>query len=59
MDKQISDNQNAAGEDRYRSFMARHPHITIRAPEATSLGHATALNRVTVERFCENLYDVY
>jgi hypothetical protein len=59
MDKQISDNQNAAGEYKYHSFMARHPHISVRAPEATSLSHATAFNRLTVGRFFENFCGVY
>ena len=44
-------NQNAAGEDWCRGFMARYTHLTIRALEATSLCRATAFNCVTVGKF--------
>ena len=54
-----NENQNAAGEDWYRGFMARHSHLAVRAPEATSLGRATAFNRVTIGNFFEKLGEVY
>ncbi|XP_065574282.1 uncharacterized protein LOC136036157 [Artemia franciscana] len=54
-----NENQNAAGEDWYRGFMARQSHLAVRAPEATSLGRATAFNRVTVGNFFEKLGEVY
>lgn len=49
----------AAGEDWYRGFMQRHPELTIRQAEATSLGRATAFNRFTVQQFFNNLRTLY
>ncbi|XP_076128435.1 uncharacterized protein LOC143109550 [Alosa pseudoharengus] len=43
-----------AGEDWFRSFLARR-HLSIRTPEATSLGRATAFNKTTVREFFDNL----
>ncbi|GLD75025.1 uncharacterized protein AKAME5_002635800 [Lates japonicus] len=46
-----------AGKDWFKSFMSRH-HLSIRMPEATSLGRATAFNRTTVGEFFDNLANV-
>ncbi|KAJ8343529.1 hypothetical protein SKAU_G00308580 [Synaphobranchus kaupii] len=46
--------KQCAGEDWFGSFLARR-HLSVRTPEATSLGRATAFNKTTVEEFFENL----
>ncbi|KAF2893711.1 hypothetical protein ILUMI_12462 [Ignelater luminosus] len=44
-----------AGKDWYYNFMKRHPSISLRTPEATSLNRITAFNEVDVKTFYDNL----
>lgn len=44
-----------AGMDWYYGFMARHPYIALRKPEATSLSRISAFNAEEVELFFDNL----
>lgn len=44
-----------AGLDWLFGFMERHPGLSIRAPEATSLSRATSFNKTNVGKFYENL----
>lgn len=44
-----------AGKDWYYSFMKRHPSISLRTPEATSLNRITAFNEADVKVFYDNL----
>lgn len=49
-----------AGIEWLRTFMKRHKRkISLRKPEATSLGRSTAFNRHTVSEFFENLDKVH
>lgn len=52
-------NQNQkAGKDWMMGFIDRHRNITVRTPEATSLGRATSFNEVNVSKFFDNLDSV-
>lgn len=45
----------AATRDWLRGFMSRHGNLSLRTPEATSVGRATAFNKYTVQLFFDNL----
>lgn len=47
-----------AGKDWLRAFMKRHPDLTVRKPEPTSIGRMSAFNRHNVEQFYSNVYRV-
>jgi hypothetical protein len=50
--------EQLAGENWLRGFRSRHPSISLRTPEATSMARATAFNRAHVEGFFNNLIEV-
>lgn len=47
-----------AGADRFSNFMKRHPSLSIRTPEATSLSRATSFNKENVASFFKKLAEV-
>jgi hypothetical protein len=47
-----------AGRDWLVNFMKRHPNLSIRRPQATSLGRATGFNQFTVSQFFQKLDEV-
>ena len=48
-----------AGYDWLKGFMGRHPKLSLRSPEATSLGRATSFNKSNVDAFVHNLKSIY
>lgn len=48
-----------AGEDWLGNFLKRHPSLSIRSPQATSLFRATSFNKKNVSEFFVNLKTVY
>ena len=52
------DTRKCATTDWLRAFLVRRPELSLRSPEATSLGRAKAFNRHTVAQFFDNLREV-
>ena len=52
------DDNKTAGIEWLRGFLQRHQELSIRSPEATSIGRATSFNRETVNKFYVNLETV-
>ncbi|XP_053623521.1 uncharacterized protein LOC128682698 [Plodia interpunctella] len=51
--------KKVAGEDWLGNFLKRHPTLSIRTPQATSLSRATSFNKTNVGDFFKNLKTVY
>ncbi|KAJ8936819.1 hypothetical protein NQ318_015286 [Aromia moschata] len=51
----FSKTKKMAGKDFYQAFMSRHPDLSLRTPESTSLMRCVGFNRPQVERFFNGL----
>ena len=51
--------KKCAGNDWYYGFMERHPTLSLRTPEATSVGRSTSFNKANVDSFLKNLNSLY
>ncbi|EEC15327.1 conserved hypothetical protein, partial [Ixodes scapularis] len=51
--------KKVAERDWFMGFMDRHPELSLRSPEATSLGRATSFNKNNADAFLSNLKSVY
>lgn len=47
-----------AGPDWFSGFIKRHPNVSVRSAQVTSLAQATSFNRTNVEEFFKKLGDV-
>lgn len=50
--------KQTAGKHFYYDFMTRHPNLSLRTPESTSLMQAVGFNKPQVERFFENVVNL-
>lgn len=48
----------AAGEDWFLGFKSRHPDLTLRQPEPTSIARVRGFNKPQVQRFFDILYQI-
>ena len=51
--------KQSAGDDWFKGFIARNPSISLRKPESTSIARVIGFRRSEVDRFFENLAQVY
>lgn len=50
--------KKSAGKHFYYDFLKRHPELSLRIPESTSLLRAVGFNKTQVEKFFENLLEL-
>ena len=48
-----------AGPDWFRNFMKRHPRLSLRKPESTSIARAASLNHPVMENFYDQVEELY
>ena len=53
--KKFSDVKKSAGKKWYYNFMRRHPDLSLRSPQPTSLARAAGFNRAAVYNFFDLL----
>lgn len=53
------DDNKMAGSEWMRSFMKRHPRLSYRKPENTSIARASAFNETNVKQFFSNYINVH
>ena len=51
--------KQSAGDDWFKGFIVRNPSISLRKPESTSIARVIGFRRSEVDRFFENLAQVY
>ncbi|XP_049796624.1 uncharacterized protein LOC126213079 [Schistocerca nitens] len=59
--KKIPENwkkEGKAGNDWFRGFMRRHPELSLRTPEGTSISRGSSFNKHNVRQFFDNLRQI-
>ncbi|XP_066600972.1 uncharacterized protein [Prorops nasuta] len=59
LDHRFNKTTKSAGQHFYYDFIKRHPEISLRKPESTSIMRAVGFNKPQVDRFFENLKNLY
>ena len=54
----LNKNNKIAGRDFVAGFLTRHSNVSLRKPEAISLNRVYGLNKVSVDKYFENLAKV-
>ena len=54
----FSKNKGIAGQKWYAGFLKRHPELSIRRPEATSLARADGFNKEAVNKYFRNVNEI-
>ena len=54
----FNDDESKAGKDWLYDFLSRHPDLSLRKPEVTSLSRATGFNKVQVELFYNKMQEI-
>jgi len=55
----FNEEKKMAGKDWLQAFLKRHPELSIRKPEATSIARISGFNKDAVQLFFSNLNEVY
>lgn len=59
IENNFNKDKKMAGKEWLYSFLSRHPQLSLRNPEATSLARAKGFNRVAVDKFFTLLQSLY
>ncbi|XP_076816893.1 uncharacterized protein LOC143462559 [Clavelina lepadiformis] len=59
MEARFNKEKKIAGYEWVKGFLKRHPEISLRSPEATSLARASGFNKPQIAKFFELIHEIY